>query len=369
MRNRADVGGALLGSASVVFVLLCAVDRVAGNRVGVPVGWLLGDAAIGLLALWLGRRGRTGAGLALSAVSTSACGTALLHVATSAGRRGLWRGQAAGAAYLALALLRWRLPWTPDGAYQHSWWGFVAVALGVECFVAWGSFIGAHRALVRSLREQNEALTREQQSAVSAAQAQERLAIAREMHDVLAHRLSLISMHSAALEHRATMDDQERIQAGSLIRANARASLSELRGILSDLREQQPGAPQPDVGDLPQLAVEASTPQNPVQVKVGLDSARLAPGVGRHVFRMAQEAVTNAHKHGSPGTIHVSLREGARHCVLTVTNPVDAPSRAPGGYGLRGITERVHLCGGSLTHTIHEGIHVLVVNIPLQENQ
>ncbi|MEL4358004.1 sensor histidine kinase [Luteococcus sp. H101] len=369
MKNHLGPGDTLLAAVTVLFVLLCALDSAAGNQVEVPVGWLLGDAVLGMIAFWQARQGRVVAGLALSAVSTSACGAALVHVMGTARRSGLWRGQVAGASYLVLALVRWRLPWTPDGAYQNSGWGFAVVALGVECLVAWGSYIGAHRALVRSLREQNEALAREQQCAVTAAQASERLAIAREMHDVLAHRLSLISMHSAALEHRCVMSDDERTQAGALIRANARASLCELRGILSDLREEQPGAPQPDLTDLPRLAVEASTPSNPVQVEMALDCADLAPGVGRHVFRMAQEAVTNAHKHGSPGPIRVTVREEADHCLLVVTNPVSAPSPTPAGYGLRGITERVQLCGGSLSHAILGGTHVLEVTVPLRENQ
>ncbi|GAA1389565.1 sensor histidine kinase [Luteococcus peritonei] len=232
---------------------------------------------------------------------------------------------------------------------------------------AWGSFIGAQRALVRSLREQNQALVRERHSAVTAAQVQERLAIAREMHDVLAHRLSLISMHSAALEHRTTMDDEERIQAGALIRANARASLSELRAILTDLREDHQHAPQPDVLDQPRLALEASTAERPVRVEVDLEETLLAPGAGRHVFRIAQEAVTNAHKHGSPGRIEVILRQEAGPALLVVTNPVGGPSPTAAGYGLRRITERVHLCEGSLTHAIREGTHVLEVTIPVEE--
>ncbi|MEL4504521.1 histidine kinase [Luteococcus sp. H138] len=360
-------GGTLLAAASVLFVLLCALDSAAGNQVEVPVGWLLGDAVLGMCAFWQARRGREVAGLVMSAVATSACGAALVHVTGTASRRGWWRGQVAGATYLVLALVRWRLPWTPEGAYQDSWWGLAVVALGVECLVAWGSFLGANQALVRSLRAQNAALAREQQSAVTAAHASERLAIAREMHDVLAHRLSLISMHSAALEHRSVMSDEERTRAGALIRANARASLGELRGILSDLREEQPGVPQPDLVDLPRLAVEASTPSNPVQVEMDLDCADLAPGIGRRLFRMAQEAVTNAHKHGSAGPIQVTVRQESDHCLLVVTNPVGAPGTTPAGYGLRGITERVQLCGGSLSHAILGGTHVLEVTVPLQE--
>lgn len=369
MKNPSALSSASLGASSILFVLLCALDSAVGNMVEVPMGWLLADAVVGMIALLLARRGRSGAGLMLSAISTAACGTALLHVVRSAGARGLWRGQGAGALYLMLALLRWHLPWTPDGAYQSSWWGLALVAVSVECFVAWGSFIGAHQALVRSLREQNEALAREQRSAVTAAQVQERLAIAREMHDVLAHRLSLISMHAAALEHRSRMEDRERIQAGALIRSSARTSLSELRGILSDLREDQSHAPQPDLDDLPRLGLESSTAENPIRIEMELNGTDLPPGLGRHIFRMSQEAVTNALRHGLPGDIRVSLRAEEDRCILRVTNPVGPLGAAPPGFGLRGITERVQLCGGSLTRGVQDSTHILQVSIPLQESR
>lgn len=369
MNTPSNTAGMLLGAASTLFVLLAAVDSFVGNQVTVPAWCLLGDSVIGILALIQARQGRAGVGLALSAVSTAACGTALAYVSRSAGFHGFWRGQATGAAYLALALVRWQLPWTPEGTYQSTWWGIALVGLSVECFVAWGSFIAAHRSLVRSLREQNEALAREKQSAIAAAQIQVRLDIAREMHDVLAHRLSLISMHSAALEHLTTMTDHERIQAGALIRSNARASLSELRDILSDLRDDQPQAPQPGIVDLPQLAVDASTPVNPVQIDIESDVSGLAPSVGRHLFRITQEAITNAHKYGSPGRIHVRLRQEADHYLLSVTNPVTGRSSAPPGFGLQGITERVHLCGGNLTYAMQDSTYVLEVTIPMRENQ
>lgn len=367
--TRFSATGALPGVATTVFVVLCAVDSAAGNMVTVPVCWLVGDAAMGIGALLLARCGYAKWGLALSGFSTAAAGTALAVVAKTAEFRGFWRGQSFGAIYVALTLIRWQWPWTPAAEYHTQWWGLVLVTLTVECFVAWGRYFGANRALVRSLREQNQALAREKQAAIEAAQVQERLAIAREMHDVLAHRLSLISMYSAALEHRASMDNTERIRAGALIGTNARASLSELRGILSDLREDQPHIPQPDVEDLPRLAVEASSPSRPVQVNVDLQGANLPPGAGRHVFRIAQEAVTNARKHGAPGLIRVVLSREGKRCVLTVHNPVQRQPPAQPGVGIKGITERVNLCSGDLTRTIQNEIHTLKVSIPLQEGQ
>lgn len=368
MKISPNASGMFFGTTSVLFVLLCALDSSVGNQVTVPAWWLLGDAVVGVLALIQARQGRTGVGLALSVVSTAACGTALFHVFRSTSARGFWCGQATGVVYLVLAVVRWQMPWIVEADYQRSWWGIIFVGVSVECFVAWGSFIASRRSLVRSLREQNEALAREKQSAVTAAQFQERLDIAREMHDVLAHRLSLISMYSAALEHRTTMVDHERIQVGELIRTNARASLFELRDILSDLREEQSQAPQPDIADLPQLAIDASTTANPIQLDMESDGRGLAPGVGRHIFRITQEAITNAQKHGSPGHVNISLRQEDGHYLLSVTNPVAGPSSTPPGFGLQGITERVHLCGGNLTYAIHNSTYILEVTIPMQRN-
>jgi len=370
VETRPGAAGTLSSAASIAFVVLCAMDSAVGNMVTVPFWWLLGDAAVGVVALGSARRGHARAGLAMSAISNAACGVALHQVSKSAAAQGFWRGQIFGAIYVILALLRWQWPWIPNAPYQRQWWGLALVALTVECFVAWGAYFGAHHSLVRSLCAQNEALEREKQADIEAAQVQERLIIAREMHDVLAHRLSLISMHSAALEHRTAMDDAERIRAGALIRANARASLSELRGFLSDLRDDhQPHGPQPDEGDLPRLAVESSTPDHPVHVDVDLQGGLLPPGAGRHVFRITQEAVTNARKHGAPGLTHVTLCRVGRQCVLTVTNPLQGPATTPPGVGLRGITERVHICGGALTRIVRDGVHTLQISIPLQEGQ
>ena len=242
------------------------------------------------------------------------------------------------------------------------------VVLAAECFIAWGSYFGAHAALVHSLRLQNETLQMEQETAVQFALAQERLNLSREMHDVLAHRLSLISIHSSALEHRQSMDNAERIQAGRVIRSNARDCLTELRAILSDLRDAQPQGPQPDVRDIPTLASKRDSSGHSVDVIVALHEAHLPAGTGRHLYRIAQEAVTNARKHGAPGAIKVHVNRKGNHCVLTVTNPLGDTSPTEPGVGIKGMVERVHLCGGRFSRSLRDGIHVLQVSVPVEES-
>src|SRR5699024_5087846 len=152
-----------------------------------------------------------------------------------------------GVVVLATITIRWHWPWTPTAAYHHERWGIAFVSVIVACLIAWGKYFGAHRALVESLKRHNATLEQTRQTEINAAQARVRERLAREMHDVLAHRLSLISMHSSALAHRQNMGDDDRKTGGAIINENARASLTELRSILSDLREPQPSGPQPDI--------------------------------------------------------------------------------------------------------------------------
>lgn len=357
------------GLATTLFVLLCSVDSALDNVITVPVGWLLADAAVGIIALVLGHRGRYAWTLVLAVISTAAMGTALMAMASIAHSR-TNRGVLCFAIGLVLAeLIRWQWPWVPDAAYQHQWWGVTLLLLTITCVVAWGRYVGAHRALVTSLREQNDVLVRSRDIEIEAAYARERANLSREMHDVLAHRLSLIAMHSSALQHRRTMSDDERIAGGQIISTNARASLSELRGILSDLREPEPSEPQPDIADLPALVREGQTAQFPITLHFGLLETTLPGGIGRHLYRIAQEGITNARKHGAPGPIEVRIADEQEAIRLTVVNCFHGErSDNGGGHGLKGLTERVHLCRGQLNRSVNENQHVLSVRIPQPES-
>ena len=238
-------------------------------------------------------------------------------------------------------------------------WVFVPVMLVLTAaVVAWGLFLGTRRELVESWRLRADAADREQAVAAERAREAERTRIAREMHDVLAHRLSLVSMHAGVLAFRADLaPDQVRAEARVIAEAS-RQALDELRGVLGVLRDSDAGRPpQPSIADLADLVAQART-VGPVELENRLGEAPPAP-LGRHVYRVVQEGLTNARKHapGAPVTVRVDGRPGG-DLVVEVRNPAPATAsaaapvgagRAAGsGLGLVGLTERASLAGGRI---------------------
>ena len=126
--------------------------------------------------------------------------------------------------------------------------------------VGWGLFVRVQRELVLSLRERAATLEAEQRLRVEQAREAERLRIAREMHDVLAHRVSLLSLHAGALEFHPDASAEEVAEAAGVIRASAHAALEELRDVIGVLREGPPASapepPQPTLADIPALVEE-----------------------------------------------------------------------------------------------------------------
>ena len=127
--------------------------------------------------------------------------------------------------------------------------------------VGWGLFVRVQRELVLSLRERAERVEAEQRLRVEQAREAERLRIAREMHDVLAHRVSLLSLHAGALEFHPDASAEEVAEAAAVIRASAHAALEELREVIGVLREGAPGTgaepPQPTLAEIPALIEES----------------------------------------------------------------------------------------------------------------
>ena len=134
-------------------------------------------------------------------------------------------------------------------------WG-VVITLAV---LAWGMFVRARRQLIVSLRDRAERAEAEQQLRVAQARQLERTRIAREMHDVLAHRISLLSLHAGALEFRPDAPPEEVARAAGVIRASAHDALQDLREVIGVLRAETTGEathrsrPQPTLADLPAL--------------------------------------------------------------------------------------------------------------------
>ena len=229
----------------------------------------------------------------------------------------------------------------------------------IAAVMAWGMYIGSRRELLWTPRNRAETAEAEQELRLRQARSNERARIAREMHDVLAHRISQISMHAGALSFRDDLTTDEMRDSVSVIQEKAHEALTDLRGVLGVLRDDGSGqageAPQPTYADLPALVAEAEESG----LNVGLDDELDTRGtpvpdaVGRTLYRIVQEGMTNARKH-APGTrltIQVSgSPEGGVD--IRLRNPIGfGPSAAPGaGLGLVGLTERAELAGGRLEH-------------------
>ena len=181
--------------------------------------------------------------------------------------------------------------------------GFPAFLVTVIAF-GWGLYLRARRELVASLRERAERLEADQQHATEQAREAERRRIAREMHDVLAHRLSLLSVHAGALEFRPDAPADQITQAAAVIRTSAAAALADLRQVITVLREDSTatdGPPQPGLGQLADLLQESRSAGMTLDARIDLpDAGQLPEATGRTVYRVVQEGLTNARKH-APG--------------------------------------------------------------------
>ena len=190
-----------------------------------------------------------------------------------------------------------------DAPLQEPWPLIISggvLLLYTVVLVAIGMYTGARRELIASMRAQVEQAEREQQLRVAQGQAAERQRIAREMHDVLAHRISLVSMYSGALAYRDDLNPEQTREIAETIRENANLALTELRGVLGSLRGEDGDRPQPTLADLPGLITDNRAAGLRIEFS-GVTLKGLSPAVGRHAYRIVQEGLTNARKH-APGT-------------------------------------------------------------------
>jgi signal transduction histidine kinase len=234
--------------------------------------------------------------------------------------------------------------------------------------VGWGLFIHYRRQLVLSLRDR--AVRAETEAHLRAEQAQQRARdeIAREMHDVLGHRLSLLSVHAGALEFRPDASPEEIARAAKVIRENAHLALQDLREVVGVLRAPVGELPQPTLADVRQLVAESGRAGMRVGLRGELGGAAVPDLVGRTAYRTVQEGLTNARKH-APGAEVVVRLAGSPGEGLTVevcneapgSRPAPGPDPGPAagaeavsdpgpGQGLVGLAERVALADGRLEH-------------------
>ncbi|MBG0821169.1 hypothetical protein HS048_10535 [Planomonospora sp. ID91781] len=298
---------------------------------------------------------------------------------------------AVGPAYVAYVSLcthrRWRriavvaaVSWACLVVYATTWGGVrdqatvVSVTTGtviLGALTVLGLYLRGRRDLAASRRETALAARREQAQRIEQARLAERVKIAQEMHDVLAHRISLLSMLAGGLAYRRDLTDEETREVALAIQQNAHQSLNELRTVLGALRRDgSPEPPQPGLDDLETLFGEVRAAGQRVEVADTVDGRELLPAqTGRHAYRIVQEALTNARKHAPGSRVTAELGGRPGHGLrIRVSNPV--PSGAPAGpggrLGLVGLAERTRMAGGTLRHSIHNGSFVLDVRLPWQ---
>lgn len=342
-----------------VFIGLLAADTL--SKEGLSVGYTAFDQLLGALscaAVWLRRRWPVGLAAAMvpvSLLSSTAGGASLVALFTLAVHRPFrYVAWVAGAAAALNPLYFWLRP-DPDLPYG---WAVVLVSLLTALVVGWGMLARSKRQLLLSLRDRARRAETEARLRAEQAQRLAREAIAREMHDVLAHRLTLLSVHAGALEFRPDAPREEIVRAAGVIRESAHEALQDLREIIGVLRAGEPddtGRPQPTLAGLEALVAESREAGMKVTLDQRVtDAAGVPASVGRTAYRIAQEGLTNARKHapGTEVTVAVTGAPGEGLCVA-VRNPAPEGEVRPvpgSGQGLIGLTERATLTGGRLEH-------------------
>lgn len=331
-------------------------DRMTSGQVAV-------DAAFGAtccLSLWWRRRWPIGVAVVcvlLGAFSTSGTVAGLLALASLAIHRHLRPTLLVAALFVASAVVcsLWL-------GRANTWSVLLPTTALAAAAIAWGMFIRARRQLLATLVDRAERAEAEQSARAERARLAERARIAREMHDVLAHRISLVALHAGALEVARDLPPDQVRESAALLRTTAHQALEELRDVIGVLREE-PGheqsstVPQPTLADIARLVEETRRTGTKIDFEMQVDGGAPVPGhLGRDAYRIVQEALTNISKHARGTRARVRIA-GAPNCGLhvSVRNPATLglhPGAAiPGsGAGLLGLQERVTLANGTLVH-------------------
>lgn len=226
----------------------------------------------------------------------------------------------------------------------------MALGFAWVCGLLWRVVLRSRR--TRAAQLQAEAL---------AAEEQERVRIARDMHDIVAHSLAVVIAQADGARYAAAVKPEMATEALGTIAQTARGALSDVRMLLTQLRHRQGDGPQPTLADLETLFAQVR--QAGIEPRVTVDP--MPPGeppgaIQLAVYRILQEALTNAIRHGD-GAVDVHLAWLPERVDIQVRNTVaaDAPPPTPGGHGLIGMRERAQLVGGSL-HTERRGAQFVV---------
>jgi signal transduction histidine kinase len=353
------------GALLLVLALLATISALLAAEV-VPVSTALVAGAAPLLALWWRRDAPIAVFLLIellaapSRVLIGANGPAELTVAvaiyTVASRRSA--GWTIGVVAIDVAAMGlWLLLGSQTGTVGVELLGqlFAAIVAGLL-----GLYVQSRRAAEQALRDRAERLDRERDLAARAAVEEERRRIARELHDVVAHHVSVMTLQAGAMERRLRHADVDprlgTIAAG--IRETGQEAMTELRRLLGVLHREQDDdgrSPQPDLGALELLAARMRDAGMPLELRVEGAAEQVSAGMALAIYRIAQEALTNTLRHAGPVPTTVSVEVQDTEVELRVRDrgavpaaPPRYPGEAGGGHGLVGMRERAALFAGTV---------------------
>lgn len=245
---------------------------------------------------------------------------------------------------------------------------FVVSVLGASLFSLLLSWTAG--ALMRSAIQARANREAQRRAEFEAAAEQERGRIARDMHDVVAHSLAVVVAQADGARYAAARDPEVAAEALRTISQTARAALADVRVLLTQLRHREADGPQPTLADLEQLFAQVRAAG--VDLAVDIDPA--APGdapasIQLAVYRILQEALTNALRHGDGGTVDVRISWWPDRVTLRVDNGIPQPQperhEGPRGHGLIGIRERAQLVGGHAEAGAQGRLFVVSAELPI----
>jgi len=264
----------------------------------------------------------------------------------------LSRTSALTAAALALAA---ELPAAGQGGWHDSWLAVIYEVIATAAVLVAGLYTNTRRAYLAELRDRTQRLEREHDQTSALAAAMERARIARDMHDSVAHHLTVIVALSDGALAAVTRAPAQAADAIKGVSSTAREALAETRRLLGVLRTEgglELRQPLPGLSDLDGLFTRVRAAGLPVRYERSGPPGDTPPGVQLVIFRLIQEALTNTMKHAGPGasaTVRLRLEPGQVRVEVEDDGAGSAGvSRAPGG-GLTGMAERVGAFGGELT--------------------
>ena len=363
--------------ASTLTPELFAPGDQASGPLAVPVAVVLCGAlairrlspTLALVVAWAGALLQMALGLPPLPVDVAVFGV-LYATAAYGAPATMWAGLASSflgagliSAYLVVVpVLRQGLSLSPllDAVLSAGVLLYVAAAFAL--LLAWT--IGA---LVRMALRASANRASQREAEAEAAAEQERVRIARDMHDIVAHSLAVVIAQADGARYAAASDPSAAGEALGTISSTARTALADVRLLLTQLRHRESAGPQPTIADLEELYAQVRAAG--VELRIDVDPAPTAPptaAVQLAVYRILQEALTNALRHGDGGPVAVRLAWRADRVELEVRNRVGSGERAPeSGHGLIGMGERASLVGGSLQAGEVEGEFVVTAILPI----